>query len=43
MNIIEEHRAEVRIGINTYSVEVALLLGDDQSRAAEASSSAQWR
>lgn len=31
MNIIEEHRTEVRVGINKYSVEVAALPGDDQS------------
>src|SRR3981081_3921950 len=31
MNIIEEHRTEVRVGINKYSVEVAALPSDDQS------------
>jgi hypothetical protein len=34
MNIIEEHRTEVRVGINKYSVEVAALPSDDQSMLA---------
>jgi hypothetical protein len=31
MNIIEEHRTEVRVGINKYSVAVAALPSDDQT------------
>jgi hypothetical protein len=31
MNIIEEHRTEVRVGVNKYSVEVAALPSDDRS------------
>jgi hypothetical protein len=31
MDIIEEHRTEVRVGINKYSVAVAALPGEDQS------------